>query len=1025
MKIRFSIITICLLIPLSLKAQFYVSGDDPGHIRWYKIEMPHFRIIYPEGLDSLAIRYGKALEHYRMPESWSIGMVPGECQWGKTPVILHAYTGMANGSVTWTPKRMELYTVQDAYSPDPMPWIDNLAIHESRHLAQLQFGYRKWFKPFSFLLGEMFPGALSGLYPNLALLEGDAVATETALSNSGRGRSADFLNYYMMAFSNGDYRNWYRWRYGSQRYYAPDHYALGYLTVAGMRYTYGDATYSKRYYDYVVSHPLHIGDMQKTIKAGSGKKFKTAFDGIQHSFNDVWNSEMASRAPFIDTMQVVETPSRFTSYEGSAFGDDGLYSIKESLKSSPRLVRIMPNGKEKSLGPFSSYCSNLSYSPSANSLYWSENRPDPRWSMKSYSVIMSRNLADGKTRTLKSGGRYFNPSASADGSKIAITEYPIAGGSKILIIDESDGSLKNTLAIPDSLQAVQTAWIEDCLFFSAISSNGFGLYKTYPAKAELPEIVLKPQPVRIQNLKSSGKRLLFACDRTGVNEIYAIDPDGSGRLVQLTNTRYGAKDFSFNSKGDTLYYSMMTPSGRLVFKTPADSLADKPVSYSQIHKYPVAEKLSSQEAELEKGAESFENGDETEPSPQRYRKIPHIPNFHSWAPIYFNIDNIQGESHDYDFQEASAGATALFQNSLSTASGFIGYSLHEDPDGSGKMRNSGHLKFNYSGLYPIIEASLDINDRNAYRYTREMVSYRGYEIRKTYREISETPYLHTSLLAYIPFDFSRGGWSRGLIPQLRYQISNDRYDNSTAYNDYDGCFFLATPVGSDQGVFPTMLRYESGKNALMRKFTAILRGYSILPVANSQVYPSWGIGAEAGFNSRPGMTKSFTRSIFAYLYGYIPGITQVQGLRLTGTFQKQLDPEGRIRENYLETAPRGFANMSDVRNYLENRYPWQMKFTADYAIPIWAGDWSFLCPAIYVRNFVLYPHFDYSIYKDGGLYSAGCTFAVHFSNFLWLPYDSTLGIINSFNGGSLFRGIEDKGYWTDRFYIGLTFNISI
>ena len=51
-----------LCFPVWAKAQFYTVGDDPGRLKWYSIETPEYRIIYPAGLDSLARVYGKLLE---------------------------------------------------------------------------------------------------------------------------------------------------------------------------------------------------------------------------------------------------------------------------------------------------------------------------------------------------------------------------------------------------------------------------------------------------------------------------------------------------------------------------------------------------------------------------------------------------------------------------------------------------------------------------------------------------------------------------------------------------------------------------------------------------------------------------------------------------------------------------------------------------------------------------------------------------------------------------------------------------
>lgn len=1021
MNIRKALIAICLLIPFSGKAQFYYTGDNPWSVKWQKLETSHFRIIYPQGMDSLAIVYGKTLEQYRIPDSRSLGMVPGDLQWGKTPVVLHAFYGLANGSVTWTPKRMDLYTVQEPYSPDPSSWISNLVVHETRHLGQMQFGYRKWLKPFNFIVGEMATGAFAGLYPNLAILEGDAVVTETALTHSGRGRNADFLNYYRMAFDSGDYRNWWQWRYGSQRHYTPNHYALGYLTIAGMRYAYDDTLFTKKYFDYAVSHPLHIGDMQKTIKRGSGMKFKKAFLDIQKSFHTIWAEEEALRSPFIDSTPATPVAKRYTDYYGNEYISDGVYSVKSGMTNSSHLVKVNKDGTQDNLGPFCSYHSPLRHH--GDTIYWSEYKPDPRWSMRSFSIIKGRVSSTGKTFTIgNKSSRYYSPAASAD-NELSVTEYPFKGGSRLLVMDSRNGSIKGTFKAPDSLQIVESCWIGRDIYFSGVSGKGIGIYKLCSEQAEM---VIAPESVSLRNLKSLGSLITFTCDRTGTDEIYSLNTN-TLVLKQLTNTRYGAEDYCFNSAADTLYYSSLTSNGKSMFKIPAASLIGKIVSFADVHKYIVADKLSEQEAALAQsaGEDVVSQYPDIQSNASRYRKGTHMFNFHSWAPIYVNIDKVQGESFDYDYEEASVGLTGMFQDRLGTTSGFVGYSMHQDPNDDSKLRHSGHFKINYFGLYPVIEASLDVNDRDAYQYTNRIVEYNGNQSRRTYKSLGTSTYVSSKLRLYVPLDFTSGGWLRGLIPQVNYEISNDRYNNAIVHYDYDGCMLNATPGNRQYGAFPTIIEYESGSNPLMQQLTVSLRGYSVLPKAASQVYPSLGIGAEAGFNDRPGMTASFTPSAYLYMYGYLPGLTQVQGLRLTGMFQQQFCTSGRIRKNYIQTAPRGFQNMSSTRNYIEDHYPWQMKFSADYAIPIWLGDWSFLCPVLYIRNFVLTPDFDYSVYRDGGLFSAGCTFGIHMANFFWLPYDSTFGIIAQFNGGSLYQKLEDVGCKMENSYVGITFNISM
>ena len=108
-----------------------------------------------------------------------------------------------------------------------------------------------------------------------------------------------------------------------------------------------------------------------------------------------------------------------------------------------------------------------------------------------------------------------------------------------------------------------------------------------------------------------------------------------------------------------------------------------------------------------------------------------------------------------------------------------------------------------------------------------------------------------------------------------------------------------------------------------------------------------------------------------------------------------------------------------------------LKFTADYAIPLWFGDISFLSPVAYIKNFEITPHFDYTMFSlgkgltDGGLFSAGASIVAKLANLLWIPYDCSIGITASYNGGPSFNVIKNSGYPMDNHYIGFVFDISL
>ena len=56
-----------IFIPFTASAQFFVTGDDPGRLRWNYMDTESYRVIYPQGSDSLARVYARKLEKYKVP----------------------------------------------------------------------------------------------------------------------------------------------------------------------------------------------------------------------------------------------------------------------------------------------------------------------------------------------------------------------------------------------------------------------------------------------------------------------------------------------------------------------------------------------------------------------------------------------------------------------------------------------------------------------------------------------------------------------------------------------------------------------------------------------------------------------------------------------------------------------------------------------------------------------------------------------------------------------------------------------
>ena len=1024
--LRILLLAVGLLAGTAASAQFYQSGTDPFG-RWYTMGAKHFRVVYPEGTDSLARAYLIDLEKWQPTVGRSAGMAPGSLQWGRTPVILHPHNPYSNGSVAWAPKQMNLFTVPEPYGSLPMSWMTQLTTHESRHVAQMQFVYRRPFKFVNYLVGEMFAGVLSALYTPPAFLEGDAVVAETALTASGRGRNADFLNYYHLAFDNGDWRDWYKWVNGSYKKAGPDYYTVGYMTIAGMRCFYDQPAFTADYFDYFSRRVRTKAlPMQHYIKKVSGKSFKQAYQDIMEGFHEMWTEEAEARGPFMEMEQVTRKHAFATDYWNGSWVDDSYYAVKQGKDLAERLVRIDTDGTEHDLGPFSSHTSSLN--PGEHRLYWSETIPGRRWTLDGESVIRYMDTK-GKRHDLTKKGRLYNPQPGPGG--LAAVEYPVRGGSNLVILSEEDGKILQRIPAPDSIQLTEPAWLDEDVYCLGVDDRGYSIWRLDGREWTC---VLEPSIQAMENLEAEDHLLGFVSDRTGVKELYRFDP-ATGKTWQLTNSRYGGTDYFRH--GDTLWFNSITPKGTSIFKAKAPEPAE--VDIREVHTYRIAEKLSEQErallAEIPdpstiSGSVRTRHGRPDRPSgeisePKRYHKALHLMKVHSWAPWYFNYDAIESMSADLSYDTTSPGFIGLFQNDLGTAWGSAGYSFY--PDDKGKWRHSGHFKFFYTGLYPILEAGFHIYDSGAAQYHFERREYDGRVGYASAFRAVDGPSWEGSLKAYIPFRYNSGGVQRGWVPQVSWSISNNLYDNGTlelsAFEDFVG-----------EGSIMAFRRFNHGQNVLMQAVHGSVRGYWMLPTAPSQVYPRWGIGAETGGSVRPGLGKIFSPVWYNYVYGYLPGFTRTQGLRLTASTQYQLPTGAPFGENGINIAPRGFT-ATEMRT-IARKSAAQVKVTADYAIPIYVGDISCFCPFAYISHFLLIPHVDwmgFGLARNGkgtptqsSLLSAGADFTVELGNIFCVPFPCSIGVSASWLGGPYFKTLAETAEDGRKPYsVGLVFSLDI
>jgi len=128
--IFFSFIVICFFAGRSY-SQLSFSQNHP-ELKWQKIETAHFKIIFHNGVDSVAAEVSRIAEEIYPQITRDIGAEPPT----RTPIIVTDYLDESNGLTTplghyiflWT-RAMEKYTTGDE------DWLKSLVAHEFTHMV--------------------------------------------------------------------------------------------------------------------------------------------------------------------------------------------------------------------------------------------------------------------------------------------------------------------------------------------------------------------------------------------------------------------------------------------------------------------------------------------------------------------------------------------------------------------------------------------------------------------------------------------------------------------------------------------------------------------------------------------------------------------------------------------------------------------------------------------------------------------------------------------------------------------------
>jgi len=445
-KPLFPLIFSLLLLVGTAHAQEF--GGNPPSIKWNQVNTPAAKVIFPVGLDTEGLRVANIVTQMNGAIQPTIGFKQRQVS-----ILMQNQTTITNAYVQLAPFRSEFFLTpeQNSFDIGSLPWPEQLAIHEFRHVQQYNNFDVGLSKTMRFLFGEGGQALANDLAVPNWFFEGDAVFNETHVSEQGRGRLPFFLDGFRALWADGTDYSYMKIRNGSYRDYTPDWYPLGYMMVSYGREKYGDDFWKKVTHD-AAAYKGGFYPFERAIKKYSGKNFVDFRNDALNYFKYQFDGEHATVKNSLGEDIVVTKNSTVTIHpflkykhfdadrEYPAYIDDHTLIYSKTTYDNTPVFVIREGNTERQIST-RSYSLDNYFDYHDGKIIYASYRPDLRWTYRDYSELILLDVKTGKEHRITKGTKYFAPSFSPDGKTIAVVQEAPSGKCDVHLLNAATGKL--------------------------------------------------------------------------------------------------------------------------------------------------------------------------------------------------------------------------------------------------------------------------------------------------------------------------------------------------------------------------------------------------------------------------------------------------------------------------------------------------------------------------------------------------------------------------------------------------------
>lgn len=601
-----------------LQAQEF--GGNPPSIKWQQINTKEARIIFPKGLDSSAQRVANIIGYMHRDIAPTIGF-----RQKKINIVLQNQTTISNGYVGLAPFRSEYYLTpdQNSFELGSLPWTDQLAIHEYRHVQQYNNFDVGLTKVFHSIFGEGGQAVLSTLTVPNWFYEGDAVFNETLTSRQGRGRLPFYYNGYRALWSADKNYSWMKLRNGSYQDFVPDHYPLGYMEVAYGREKYGQDFWKKVTHDAASVKTTFRG----AIKKYSGLSYPQFRTQALDEFKNQFSSEDQKQAQ----------PKHFVAdQEFPAFINDTSFIYVKSTYSKVHEF-VLRNGTAETVIRKRDISLDNQFSYKNGKIVYAAYRPDLRWNYKDFSSLQLLDVASGTQKTITKRSKYFSPDLSENGKTIIAVSQSPQGKNELHLIDVASGNVIRKVPNPQNVIYTYPKFLNDETVITALR-NPSGKMNLAEINLKTGEIInLTPASFKVIGFPTIKKDTVYFTAATEKNDALFALTLSDQKIYQLKNSTMNSLigNYEATANNYAILYNSFTATGYELHQT-----ENRNITWQLVSENELASPLSNLNiSNLEKNnADLLASVPNQKFATQKYNGLAHLFNFHSIEPSFSDPD---------------------------------------------------------------------------------------------------------------------------------------------------------------------------------------------------------------------------------------------------------------------------------------------------------------------------------------------------------------------------------------------------